>query len=96
MQVDAEGEALEIEEKDPKKPRLAEGTTSEAATGNTGGNPGQPELYRIDTPTDEHMSAGTASQDMVSGVSNGEGPDAEVQKHRAISVQHHMDVLENC
>ena len=42
MQVDDEGEGIEIEEKDSKKPRLAEGTTSSAATGNTGGNPGQP------------------------------------------------------
>ena len=73
-----EGEKIEIEEKDSKKPRLAEGTTSSAAPGNTGGNPGQPELYRIDTATDDNMSAaGTAPQDMVSGVSNGEIPDAE-------------------
>ncbi|CAL1147058.1 unnamed protein product [Cladocopium goreaui] len=88
MQVDDEGERIEIEEKDSKKPRLAEGTTSSAVPGDTGMNPGQPELYRIDTPTDDNMSAaGTASQDMVSGVSNGEVPDAEEMRKK-----YHMPV----
>ncbi|CAL1136205.1 unnamed protein product [Cladocopium goreaui] len=88
MQVDDEGERIEIEEKDSKKPRLAEGATSSAVPGDTGMNPGQPELYRIDTPTDDNMSAaGTASQDMVSGVSNGEVPDAEEMRKK-----YHMPV----
>eukprot|EP00435_Cladocopium_sp_Y103_P041544 s171_g11.t1 len=88
MQVDDEGDKIEIEEKDSKKPRLAEGTTPSAAPGNTGGNPGQPEPSRIDTPTDDNMSAaGTASQDMVSGVSNAEVPDAEAMRKK-----YHMPV----
>ena len=86
--MDDEGERIEIEEKDSKKPRLAEGTTSSAVPGDTGMNPGQPELYRIDTPTDDNMSAaGTASQDMVSGVSNGEVPEAEEMRKK-----YHMPV----
>eukprot|EP00435_Cladocopium_sp_Y103_P065142 s324_g27.t1 len=93
MQADDEGEKIEIEEKDAKKPRLAEGTTSSAAPGNTGGNPGQPEPYRIDTPTDDNMSAaGTASQDMVSGVSNGERKEY-FQSEMVANIMDYLDQL---
>ena len=85
MSVDAEGESIDIEEKEAKKQRTSEESTSANPAGDTVVQRRQPQVFRIDTPEDNKMS--DAAQDVVSSIGEGRvlEPDELKEKHKIFS-----------
>ncbi|CAL1148944.1 unnamed protein product, partial [Cladocopium goreaui] len=85
MKVDAEGESISIEEKEAKKQRVSEESTSANPAGDTAMLHRAPQVFRIDTPPEAAMS--DAAQDVVSSI--GEGivlePDKLKERHKVFS-----------
>ena len=85
MKVDAEGESFSIEEKEAKKQRVSEESTSANPAGDTAMLHRAPQVFRIDTPPEAAMS--DAAQDVVSSI--GEGivlePDKLKERHKVFS-----------